>query len=164
MKINFKKMSVQDDERTVSINGDYKGVEIKIKMSLLQLAVIWGVDKNATEELDRGFGSEELEDKCEEVRNLIKKFPKIKVENNKLVFEDYSIIDETLDRDSPEKRFVSVFVEDIVGWGNEGIEIKIPKDIYYSKFEKKKYLTRIETVRKKLIVEKDFIEIGEERK
>ncbi len=161
MKINFKKMSIEDDERTALIVGDYKNVEIRIKMSVLQLAKIWGVDKNVTEELDRGFGSEELEDECEEVRALIKKFPNIKVENNKLIFDGYSFIDETIDRDSFEKKFVSVFVEDITGWSNEGIEIKIPKEIYYLKFGKKKYLTRVEQVKRKLIVEKDFIEIGE---
>ena len=154
---------MQDDERTVLIIGDYNNFEIKIKMSVLQLATIWGTDKNVIKELDRGFGSEELEDRCEEVRNLIKKFPNVKVENNKLVFDSYSFIDETIDRDSPEKKFVSIFIEDIVGWGNEGIEIKIPKDLYCSKFEKKKYLTRVEEVNKKLIIEENFIEIGKKK-
>ena len=154
---------MQDDERTVLIIGDYNNFEIKIKMSVLQLAAIWGTDKNVIKELDRGFGSEELEDRCEEVRNLIKKFPNVKVEHNKLVFDSYSFIDETIDRASPEKKFVSIFIEDIVGWGNEGIEIKIPKDLYCSKFEKKKYLTRVEEVNKKLIIEENFIEIGKKK-
>ena len=161
MKINFKKMFMGDDERTVLIFGDYENSEIKIKMSVLQLAKIWGVDKKVLNELGEGFGSEEFEDKCEDARKLIKNFPNIKTENNRLVFESFSFIDETIDGDAMEKRFVSVFVEDICGWGNEGIEMKIPKDIYYSKFGRKKYLTRVEEVNKKLTVEKSSIEMGE---
>ncbi len=161
MKIEFRKISLKDDKRTVLIIGDYKGNSIQIRMSILQLAKLFGVDKEVMKNLI--FGSEELEDRCEEVKKLIKKFPYIEVKEQQLDFERYSIIDETTDIDSPEKEFVSVFVEDIVGWGNEGIRINIPKEIYDSKLEKKKYLTRVETINKKLVVGKDFIEIEEKK-
>ncbi len=162
MKIEFKTIKLSEDENTVFIKGYYKDKEIEIKMSILQLAKLWGTDRKITEELDRDFGSEELEYQCDETRELVSKFPNIKEENNELDFDCYSIVGSTLDRDNPERKFVTIFVEDIVGWDNEGIIIKFPTELYNSTFEGKRYQTNVETIEKKVKVTSRFIEVEEE--
>ena len=77
MKIDFKQMKLLEDNITVKIIGDYLKNKIIIKLSILQIAKIFGTDKKIIDKLD--FGSIEDEYKCDETREYVKKFPNIDV-------------------------------------------------------------------------------------
>ncbi len=121
LKILFTKMELLKDNNTVKIFGDYLGHQVSIELSILQLAKIFGTDANIVKEVD--FGTEEYEEKCIETREHIKNFPKMNVQNNIL-----SLSNTQIKRVSENK--LKMYVEDIVGWDNEGIRIEFPEDIF----------------------------------
>jgi hypothetical protein len=132
MEIKFKKMELKDDEITVKIIGEAFGHKINMKISILQLAKIFGTDQKVGEECESiGFGSFELEEKCEETRELIKKFPNIINGWTKEIKFDYVSVEDGLWKDrSKDPNIIWIFAEDLVGWDNEGILIDFPKEIY----------------------------------
>src|SRR3989344_3704857 len=95
LTLPFKKMNVSDDELKVSILSEYISEEVTIKMSVLQLAKIFGVDKEVIKEMEGnkccGYGSVELEEKCKEIREVIKKFPEYSGEGKTIIIKDISI-------------------------------------------------------------------------
>jgi hypothetical protein len=121
MKINYEKAELIEEDRTIKFVYNFKGNEITVEMSILQLAKIWGTDKGLFKNFV--FGDEELEDKCVETRKLLSNFLDIKVENNKLDFNDFQLFSRSKDRSL-------LWVEDISGWGNEGIRIYVPIKFY----------------------------------
>jgi hypothetical protein len=120
MKIMYAKAELIEEDRTVRFLSSFDGNEIIVEMSILQLAKIWGNDKNLFEYLV--FGDEDLEDKCMETKKKLLEFPSVKVRNNKLLFQDFSL--------TKRKEKFLLFVEDINGWGNEGIRIYVPINFY----------------------------------
>ncbi len=140
MKIPFKEMKLDDDGIKVRIIGEAFGYKIPMKVSILQLAKIFGRDKEVVEECGKaGFGSEELEEKCEETRGLIEKFPDIKVWDNKLKFDYVSVEDNSWKRKSSNPDVIQVYAEDLVGWNNEGILIALPKELYDKELRGKQF-------------------------
>ena len=126
-------MQILDDERTVKIIGEYKNKEMEIELSVLQLAKVFQCDKKVLKEQEEyGRGSEELEDKCEEIRDIIKKFPNVKIGKNEISAGYISVVNKSIDRDSENMRdqVVKVFGEDLCGWANEGIMILFPVELY----------------------------------
>jgi hypothetical protein len=133
--IEFKKMKLKEDNVTVEIIGDCFGHKINIELSILQLAKIFGADKDIGAKLQtEGFGSEELEKQCNETRELIEKFPDIKYWNNKVEFTDPSVSNWEQENN---KEFIGIFAEDLCGWSNEGIGIKFPTKLYDEIFKEK---------------------------
>jgi hypothetical protein len=126
LTILIKKTRLLKNKTTVKIIGETTspscyGQEIKADLSILQLAKVWGTDRKIADELSStGFGSHKLEDKCTETKNLIKKFPNISLWNKKTKFDYVKLTDS--------KKMI--YAEDIVGWNNEGIRIKISKKIH----------------------------------
>lgn len=135
-------MQILDDERTVKIIGEYKNKEMEIKLSVLQLAKVFQCDKEVLKEQEKyGWGSEELEDKCEEIREIIKKFPNVEIGKNEINVGYTSVVNKSLDRDSEDMKdqVVRVFGEDLCGWGNEGIRIKFPIELYQQDLQRKEF-------------------------
>jgi len=125
--IKFKSMKLREDKRTVEILGDYNGKEVIIELSVLQLAKFWNTDKEVLKKLEKsGWGSEELEDECKETRELVEKYPNIKVEWKPLVIKP--------PRNgvnwNKEKDIMCAWAIDISGWKNEGIGIIFPLPLY----------------------------------
>src|SRR3989338_1115947 len=142
MVLIFKEMKLEEDEITVIIIGEAFGYKIPMKMSILQLAKIFAIDRVVGDECEStSFGSEELEDKCEETRELVRNFPNIKLWNNKIKFDYVSVTDNSNDRDSSDMKdkVVSIYAEDLVGWNNEGIKISFPKELYVKQLKEKKF-------------------------
>ncbi len=140
MEIPFKEMKLDNDGITVRIIGEAFGYKIPMKVSILQLAKIFGADKEVGEECESiGFGSEELEEKCEETRKLIEKFPNIKVWNNEVKFDYSSVEDSSWKSKSSNPNIIWVYAEDIVGWNNEGILIDFPKELYDKRLKGKNF-------------------------
>lgn len=135
-------MQILNDERTVKIIGEYKNKEMEIKLSVLQLAKVFQCDKEVLKEQEEyGWGSEELEDKCEEIRDIIKKFPDVEIGNNEIEVGYTSLVNKSLDRDSEDMKdqVVRVFGEDLCGWGNEGILIRFPVELYNQDLQGKEF-------------------------
>ena len=137
--ITFKKMELLENHNTVKIVGDCFGHQVTMEISILQLAKIFGTDKEISQEVENDFGSTEYEDKCDETREYVKKFPEIKVWNNELEFGYVSVEDQKWVKEFRENKFqeksinpktIGIYAEDIVGWDNEGIRIDFPKEIY----------------------------------
>ena len=127
-------MELSKDGNTVHIDADAFGHKIDITLSILQLAKIFGTDGEvAGEYLKSGFGSVELEDKCNETREFVKAFPNITVWDNKVEFRDISI------SEGDTEETLKIFGEDISGWSNEGIMIIFPKKLYNKTLENKKF-------------------------
>ncbi len=125
-------MQILEDERTVKIIGGYKNEEMEIELSVLQLAKVFQCDKEVLKEQEEyGWGSEELEDKCEEIRDIIKKFPNVEIGKNEINVGYTSVVNKSIDRDSEDMKnqVVRVFGEDLCGWGNEGIMIRFPVEL-----------------------------------
>jgi hypothetical protein len=127
MEFKFSEPKSIESEGSVEFVGISDIGKVKITMSVLQLAKIWGTDKKITR--DMGFGSWELEEQCVETFSLIKTFPNVSVENNSLTFDSYSVHTQSND--------LLIWVEDLCGWGNEGIRISMSKQIYNLLQEKK---------------------------
>ena len=140
MEISFKEMKLDNDEITVKTTGEAFGYKIPIKLSILQLAKIFGTDREVGEECESiGFGSQELEEKCEETKELIKKFPDIRVWNNEVKF-DYTSVEEISRKSvSSNPNVIQIYAEDIVGWNNEGILTDFPKELYDKELKCKKF-------------------------
>lgn len=124
-------MELSEDRNTVKIVGECSGHKVRMEISILQLAKIFGTDREVGDECERiGFGSVELEDKCAETRELIKKFPDVKVWERKIEF--------TYVRASArDEKSVDIYAEDLVGWSNEGLRIDFPKEIFDSELKGK---------------------------
>ncbi len=139
MKIIFKKMELLEDGNTVKITGDCFGQEVVIEISILQLAKIFGKDKEVVQEIESDFGSEEYEDRCDETREYIKRFPEIDVQDKGLEFGYVSVESRSWVKEFRENKFqkqptklemIGIYAEDLVGWNNEGIRIDFPKEIF----------------------------------
>ena len=139
VRTSFRSMRLLDDMNTVKIIGDCLGHRVTIKISVLQLAKIFGTDKEVVQEVGDGFGSEEYEDRCDETREHIKRFPEIDVLRDELEFGYVSVEDETWAKRSADPQTIGIYAEDIVGWGNEGIRIDFPKEIFNHKLKGKKF-------------------------
>ena len=119
MKFKFTKIKTIDNNgSSVEIIATSPIGEIKLIMSILQLAKIWQVDS----ELTNDFGSSELEEKCKESLELIKTFPKITVKSKSILFDDFFL--------QKDKEGFLIIVEDMCGWSNEGIRIYLSDKIY----------------------------------
>jgi hypothetical protein len=129
MKIDFKKIELSKDKNSVEITGTQ---DTKIKMSILQLARIWGSDRKITDEAVFHFGSEKLEMQCNETRELIKKFPNIKLEEKEIKISFVDIL-------TKDNKTLKIFGEDICGWNNEGIKIEMSKKIYDENLDGKEF-------------------------
>lgn len=142
VKIMFKRMRILKDKRTVGIIGEYRGKEIEIELSVLQLAKVFQCDKDVLKEQERyGWGSRELEEKCEEIIDIIKRFPNVKIVENKIGVEDISVIDNSKIKYylNTKENIVKIFGEDLSGWENEGIKIRFPADLYRQDLEGKDF-------------------------
>ncbi len=137
--ITFKKMKLLKDQNTVKIVGDCFGHEVLIEISILQLAKIFGTDREVVQEAEDDFGSKEYEDKCNETREYVQKFPEIDVWNKELEFSYVSVENEGWARRSTNPETIRIYAEDIVGWNNEGIRIEFPKEIFNQKLKDKKF-------------------------
>jgi len=142
IKIKFKKMQLMEDERTVKIIGEYKNEEMEIELSVLQVAKVFRCDKEVLKEQEKcGWGSGELEDKCEEIREIIKKFPNVKIGKNEINVRYTSVVNKSFDRDSEDMKnqVIRVFGEDLSGWENEGIMIRFPVELYKQDLQGKEF-------------------------
>jgi len=138
--IEFKSMKLSEDGRTVIIKGVCLGHHTKIEISILQLAKIFGTDRKVGNKLSEiGFGSEELEDECDETRDYVKKFPEITVWERELEFPEVSVEDESWAERSTDPEIIWIHAEDIKGWSNEGLRIDFPKKIYDSELKGKNF-------------------------
>ncbi len=153
MKIEFKEMKLANDGISVEIKGksvsaNYFGEDVDVKMSVLQLAKMWGTDRNAGEACEEsGWGSKELEDKCDETKNEIKKFPDVKYWNKEIECYEGGVINN-------EGEMVDIYGEDISGWNNEGIIMKMSKEIYDKEIGEKKFKVILNPMTITLRVEK----------
>ena len=129
--INFEKMELSEDEKSVIITGECSGREVTIELSILQLAKVFGADKGLAEEVEREFGSEELEGKCEETKNLVYGFPHISVWNTS--------IELTVTGEEVDGKNVIIMAEDLGGWDNQGVRIYLPIDLHSSTLKEKIY-------------------------
>jgi hypothetical protein len=125
VEITFKEMSLSFDGRTVFIKGDFFGEVVDVKLSVLQLAKVFGSDKIIAQEAEQNFGSEELEDKCTETRDVVKNFPNIDVWTNNVELSDCWIDSSEID-----KGIIRIFGENMCGWENKGILIRMSREIY----------------------------------
>jgi len=144
IKIKFKEMKILENKRTTTIIGEYKKREMKIELSILQLAKAFQCDKEVLKELENeGFGSEELEDKCKEIIEIIKKFPDVKIGKN-LINCGYISARE-------EGKIAKIFGEDLCGWNNEGIMVIFPTEVYNKELKGKKF---------EMILKQDSVELN----
>lgn len=141
-------MELLENQNTVKVIGDCFGHQVIMEILILQLAKIFGTDKEVLKEVENDFGSTEYEDRCDETREYVKKFPEIKVWNNKLEFDYVSVEDQKWVKESRENKFqeklinpetIGIYAEDIVGWGNEGIRIDFPRELYDKELKDKKF-------------------------
>jgi hypothetical protein len=120
--INFEKMKLSEDKRSVFIAGKSFGYSVTIKMSIIQLAKIFGTDRELSGLDYDGLVSGELEDNCKETREFVQKYPEIQVWDSFILFDSISV--------KEVENNIQIFAEDISGWDNEGIYITIPKEIF----------------------------------
>ena len=141
VEIQFKNMKLLD-ERNVSIIGSYKNQEITIKMSVLQLAVLLGTDKGVFEKyLEFNYNPKVLEEECEETRKAVENFSGMKFKRVERICHTVDIYG----KPTPFNKYfegdiVKIFTEDLSGWDNEGIIIKMPKQIFDSMIGKKEMI------------------------
>ncbi len=135
IEIKYNDMELLDDSKTVKIIGDYKQKEIIIKLSILQLAKVFNSDKDVLKELNETtWGSTKLEDKCDETKDLVEKFPDVDIKNNEVKVEYIS-----LKPKSKKNSFLNIYGEDLCGWRNEGINIRFPKRFYNKELKDKDF-------------------------
>lgn len=144
-----------ENQNTVKIIGDCLGHHVTMNISILQLAKIFGTDKEVGGELGNDFGTEEYEDKCDETREYVKKFPEINVWNKELEFNYISVENEGWAKKSTNPETIGIYAEDIVGWNNEGLRIDFPKEIYNQKLKEKKFRVFVSPFSVELILEKE---------
>lgn len=146
--ITSRKMKLLENQNTVKIIGDCFGHQVTMEISILQLAKIFGTDKEISQKVETDFGSTEYEDKCDETREYVKKFPEIEVWDKELEFGYVSVEDQKWVKEFRENKFqeksinpktIGIYAEDIVGWDNEGIRIDFPKEIYDKELKDKKF-------------------------
>jgi len=137
--ITFKGMDLLKDRNTVKIIGDCFGSLVVIEISILQLAKVFGTDRNIGQEIGSNFGSKEYEDKCEETREYIKKYPNVEVWDKEIEFKDVSVDIENATRKSMYPETVGIYAEDIVGWDNEAVRIYFPEKVYNQTLKDKKF-------------------------
>jgi len=133
VQIIFKKMKLSEDKRTVFIDGDCYGKEVKIKLSILQLAKVFGTDRELAQDVEHSFGSEEYEDGCIETRKYVEKFPKISVWDREIEFSGCG------GENREKKEVILIWGEDMGGWDNEGVQITFPQELYDRILEGKDY-------------------------
>ncbi len=122
MEFKFNEVKLIPHEMSVEFIAESKNKEIRVIMSILQLAKIWDTDKTLRKGMD--FGTSELEEGCKETLELLKNFPNISIKNNSLLFDKFSV--------KKWQEELLIWVEDLSGWNNEGIRIYIMDDIYNS--------------------------------
>ncbi|MGD9276800.1 MAG: hypothetical protein PVJ67_06535 [Candidatus Pacearchaeota archaeon] len=127
MIIEFKKMKLNGENMQVKILGESvssnsHGEKVDISMSILQLAKVWGTDREVSD-LENGFGSWELEKQCEETKKLINKFPEVKFWDKEVECYESKIGGKNGDN-------IEILGEDISGWNGEGISIEMPFEVY----------------------------------
>lgn len=127
LEINFKKMKTKNDGGTAEIEAECENKKCTVELSILQLAKVWNVDKEIVEEAEERFGSTELEKKCNEIRKIISKFPKVKIPENKINLDSTSFVIDN--KPEASKEFINFIGEDLCGWSNEGIIVKMPVEI-----------------------------------
>jgi hypothetical protein len=138
MEIIFKKIKFIEDTGKVEIEGELVNSDcpikkMLIKMSILQLAKVWSTDRERVSIADNDFGSAFLEDKCIETRKLVKKFPKVQLWDKEID------CGEVTSHPVNYKEYLSLFAEDLCGWNNEGIEIKMSKEFYEKEVKGKRF-------------------------
>ena len=144
-------MQVLDDGRTVRIKGKYSDEELEIDLSVLQLAKVFQCDKEVLKELEiSGFGSEKLEDKCVEIKEVIKKFPNVEIGDFEINAGSVSEINERDRYSGKNYQGVWLVAEDICGWFNEGIRIRFPERLFEQELKGKAF---------DLILKQDSIEL-----
>jgi len=140
-KIVFKEMNVIREGSTVRILGNLFGEDILVELSILQLAKVFGTDKDILGLVEKSFGSEEYERECNGTRKYVRSFPDIDVFDKEIEFFGHkfliknSLVDENrqnnLERISPfELETIGIYSEEIVGWNNEGLRIDFPKELF----------------------------------
>lgn len=132
MKVTFDSMELFDEDHMVKILGQSQEMMVTIEMSILQLAVLFNTDKKILAEMNAagGFGDHWLEERCVETRELVKNYPKINFTDNKITSSlSSNLYFQAYDKDGDENYGLISF-EDLCGWGNEGINIILPKGIY----------------------------------
>jgi hypothetical protein len=144
-KITSMKLKESDDN-IVQIIGICQEQEAKAELSVLQLAKIFGSDKKVISEVENDFGSVEYEDKCEEIKALIKSFPNIKTAEKEIEFDYVSI-------GNIKENAIEIYAEDIVGWNNEGLRIDFPFEIYDKYLQGKKFKVFMTSNKIKFIIE-----------
>jgi hypothetical protein len=149
-------MELYPDNNTVCITCNNSGHEVIIELSILQLAKIFGSDTKVISEIENKFGTDEYEDKCAETRQLVKEFPKIKANNKELEFFDNTVSSTNEDLEFLKKfpikeESIRLYGEDIGGWNNEGIRIRIPKVLYNQFLANKQFKIIAEPFKIKLI-------------
>jgi hypothetical protein len=135
--IDFKSMKLSEDERTVIIKGNCLGHNVKIEVSIIQLAKIFGTDREIADEAT--LNPEECEKKCKETKEYAKKFPDIAVWDKELEFREVSVEDESWTEISADPKIIMIYAEDICGWDNEGIRIDFPIKVYNSELKGKNF-------------------------
>ena len=137
--IAFEKMLLSEDQNTVKIIANCFEHRVVVELSILQLAKIFGTDKDVFETMETSFGSTKYEERCDETRRYVQRFPEINIENNTVEFRYVSVTDQEYRAEnmqyqaqeaSNHPETISVYAEDIVGWDNEGIRIRMPRKIY----------------------------------
>lgn len=115
--MEFVFLEMVEKENTVIITTQNNGI---IELSILQLAKVFNVDLDVLEEMEEesGFGSVNLEEKCDETRALVEKFPTIDIDEMQLHLSPIAYV----------KEFGIVIAEDIIGWSNEGIRVKTDEE------------------------------------
>ena len=131
LHIVFKKMELSEDKRTVKISASCLKAPVEIKISILEIAKIFGTDTEIADEAENEFGSEELEEKCKETRGYVKKFPNIKSWANWVDFGIANILSVSDSKTGlASKKTVLILGENFCVWGNEGIRIKLNSEVY----------------------------------
>lgn len=148
-------MELLKNQNTVKIFGDCFGHRVIMEISIFQLAKIFGTDKEIVQEVENNFGTEEYEDKCNETREYVKKFPKIDVWDKKLEFDYVSVEDESWAQRTTDPNIIGIYAEDIVGWNNEGIKIKFPKGVFDQELKDKKFKVFVNPFSVELRIEKE---------
>jgi hypothetical protein len=132
MKILYKSMSLENNNCTVKILGDFIASEVIVKMSILQLAKIFNSDKSIIEKVKGAyFGDGQLEEKCIQTMELVKKYPNINVKGEAILLNRITSFD--VSRNESGKilsKTAEIFAEDLSGWSNEGIRIEMPTESY----------------------------------
>jgi len=138
LTIEFIKMKLSENRRTVLIEGICFDEKVEIEMSILEIAKIFESDAKEISDLE-GFGSEEYEDRCLETQELIKKFPDIPKKENEIEFKDVTIGNVLDENYKASNHKIMIYGEDLSGWNNEGIRIKFPTEIYDKYLSNKKF-------------------------